>query len=216
MRTVTSLKPARGRPGYVYVAVDGTALGCVSAQDTEALGIVSGAQLDEALASRLELLAGRAEALRVANRFIAFRPRSVSEVRQRLRRAGIDGGIVESALESLIADGLLDDKRFADAWVENRAAFSPRSPRLLQMELRRKGVDRETVDESMEQASGSDETALAVETGRRRLHKYRQTDRREFDRALGSFLARRGFSADATRGALETLWSERSGDGGSL
>jgi regulatory protein len=216
MPTVTSVAPARGRSGFVNVAVDGVQLGCVRARDADSLGLQTGAQVDEAVAERIGALAGQSEALHVANRFIAFRPRSVSEVRQRLRREGLEESVVELALESLVAEGLLDDKRFADSWVENRTAFSPRSPRLLQMELRRKGIDRETAEQSLEDSGEPDETALAAEAGRRRLHHYRQTDRREFDRALGSFLARRGFSADATRGALETLWSERSENGPSL
>ena len=209
MPTVTILVPARGRPGYVNVAVDGVELGCIRARDADSLALEEQCQIDDAAAGRLATLAGLGEAMLVANRFIAFRPRSVSEVRQRLRREGIDEAVVESALEALVAEGLLDDKRFADTWVENRSAFSPRSPRLLQMELRRKGIDRETAEQSLAESGDGDETALAAEAGRRRLHHYRQTDRRDFDRALGSFLARRGFSADATRGALEMLWAER-------
>jgi regulatory protein len=216
MATITDLVPARGKRGLVRVAIDGVDAGLIRAADAVSLGLQRGARVDANVVDRIEALSGQSEALQIANRFIAFRPRSVAEVRQRLRRGGIGEQVAESVLQALLEDGVLDDRRFADAWVENRTALSPRSPRLIQMELRRKGIDRETVDESLESSTGTDELALAVDAGRRRLRRLSQLDRRTFDTTMGSFLARRGFSADAMRAALETLWSERSGDERSL
>ena len=104
--------------------------------------------------------------------------------------------------------GVLDDKRFADQWVDNRTAFSPRSSRLLQAELRRKGIDRGTIDETLEAAPEVDDTALALDAGRRRLHHYRSLDRDAFKRSMGAYLARRGFGYDSIRSATDVLWSE--------
>ena len=216
MATITNLMPARGKRGLVRVTIDGVDAGLIRDADATSLGLQQGVQVDAALVDRIEALSGQSEALQIANRFIAFRPRSVAEVRQRLRRGGIEDQIAESVLQALLDSGVLDDRRFADAWVENRTALSPRSPRLIQMELRRKGIDRETVDESLESSSDTDELAHAVDAGRRRLNRLSHLDRRTFDTRMGSFLARRGFSADSTRTALETLWSERSGDERSL
>ncbi len=213
MAIISSLTPDRGRRGFVSVSIDGAHAGCIRAADVESLGLQTGSQVDEAACAHIQALAGREEALRVANRFIAFRPRSTSEVRQRLRRAGIDEADVESAVEDLLSRGVVDDKRFADAWIENRTAFSPRAPRLLQAELRRHGIDRETVEASLADSSEGDEIALAVEAGRRRLHRLGRLSRDEFGRTVGAFLARRGFSAECTRAAVQTLWAEYQADG---
>jgi regulatory protein len=208
MPTITSLKAASRRPGFVRIDVDDTTIGFLSEADVVELGIHELSWVDEGDVAELEARMGRAEALRVANRFIAHRPRSTEEVRQRLRRDRLDDGAITAAIETLVAQGVLDDKRFADQWVDNRIAFSPRSSRLLQAELRRKGVDRGTIEETLEAAPEADDTALALDAGRRRLHHYRALDRDVFNRSLSAYLARRGFGYDSIRHATVALWSE--------
>jgi regulatory protein len=211
MPFVTSLKPSRRRPGYFDVEVDNEAIGAVAEKDVVRLGLSEQIELDDAETADLRSVAGFAEALRVVNRFLGHRPRTVEEVRQRLLRAGLDGEVIATAIEALQAQGLLDDKRFADMWVESRKTFSPRSPRMMQAELRRKGVDRTTIDESLGDVSEDDETKLAIEAGRQRLRRYNAGDKPGFERSMGAYLGRRGFAYSAVRAALEQLWSELSG-----
>jgi regulatory protein len=212
MPLVTDLESARRGPGYLAVRVDGNPVGIISENDAMRLCLKRGIVVSEATVEEIQSLSECAEATQLAGRFLAHRPRTVLEVRQRLLRGGIGAPIAEAAIESLKQQGLLDDQRFADMWVENRQAFHPRSPRMLQAELRRKGVARETAEEAVEHEVTIDEAALAAEAGRPRLHRYRNHDRQSFDRSLGGFLARRGFSFDAVRKALEVLWQERSGE----
>jgi regulatory protein len=209
MHIVTQLAPTRRRAGFVDVFVDGVEVGAIANEDAIRLRLTTGEAVDDAMLDEVSSLSACAGAIQLAERFIAFRPRTIFEVRQRLRRANIDVDSVEATIERLVARGLLDDKRFADIWIENRTAFSPRAPRLLQAELRRKGVDRASIDEVLEATIESDEVILATNAGRARLHRYLQTDWQSFERSLGGFLNRRGFNHDAVRRALETLWAER-------
>jgi regulatory protein len=72
--------------------------------------------------------------------FLAVRPRSAWEVRDRLRRKGVPETDIGGVIERLERAGYLDDAAFARFWIEERARSNPRGPRLLQQELRRKGV----------------------------------------------------------------------------
>jgi regulatory protein len=72
--------------------------------------------------------------------FLAVRPRSAWEVRDRLRRKGVPDTDIGGVIERLERAGYLDDAAFARFWIEERARSNPRGPRLLQQELRRKGV----------------------------------------------------------------------------
>ena len=72
--------------------------------------------------------------------FLAVRPRSAWEVRERLRRKGVPDTDIPGVIERLERAGYLNDAEFARYWIEERARSSPRGPRLLQQELRRKGV----------------------------------------------------------------------------
>jgi SOS response regulatory protein OraA/RecX len=81
-----------------------------------------------------------AAVLDAAARFLEVRPRSIDEVRRRLREAGYRAGLVDGAIERLADLGMLDDEAFARAWVESRDRARPRGERALRSELRRKGV----------------------------------------------------------------------------
>ena len=145
-----------------------------------------------------------------ALQFLSYRPRSESETMTRLRRRGFDDASIETTLARLRELGLVDDLDFAKSWVENRETFSPRSPRLLRLELRQKGIDAAVGDEI---ALGIDEYSAAYRAAQRKARNISFSDYRTFCGRLGSFLRRRGFSYEVTKHILDQLWQEhRSGE----
>ena len=140
-----------------------------------------------------------------ALQFLSYRPRSESEIRTRLRRRGFDDASIETTLARLRELGLVDDLAFAKSWVENRETFSPRSPRLLRLELRQKGIDAAVGDEI---ALGIDEYSAAYRAAQRKARNISFSDYRTFCGRLGSFLRRRGFSYEVTKHTLDQLWQE--------
>lgn len=87
--------------------------------------------------------------LAAAARFLEVRPRSVAEVRRRLRSAGYAAALVESAVERLVELGFLDDAAFARAWLESRDRARPRGERALRVELRQKGIAGDVTDAAL-------------------------------------------------------------------
>ena len=138
--------------------------------------------------------------------FLSVRPRSVAEVRRRLRHLGYRHELVEQAVERLVEFGYLDDEAFARGWVESRDRARPRGEAALRRELSLKGVDRATVDALLEErsgqrtgdpasagAGGADRAAAERLLARRRATLEREQDpvkRRQKEYAL---LARKGF-----------------------
>jgi regulatory protein len=137
---------------------------------------------------------------------IAYRPRSVQEVRRRLQRAGVDEKTIGEVVVSLQEAGLLDDASFGKAWVESRLGASPRSKRMIAWELRQKGVGEAQIDSSL-QAVKDDETAyeLALKRWPRVAQLPTAGERR---RKLGEYLARHGYSYDTIRDVLTRLEQE--------
>jgi regulatory protein len=148
-----------------------------------------------------------AQALEVAQRFLATRPRSENEVRRRLLRAGCDAPVLDMVLDRLRRAGLLDDAAFASYWLDQRQTFKPRGARLLRAELRQRGV-------SAELASAT--TALTAETAEddayraayRRAMQLAHLDEHTFKIKLGQLLARRGFDWDTIGPTVERLRRE--------
>jgi regulatory protein len=152
-------------------------------------------------------------ALQRALKFISYRPRSSTEIRQNLRNKGVSEDLINKVVTRLESSRVVDDKGFARMWVENRSDYRPRGRRMLSFELKQKGIAediiRETLDESL-----PDEDELAYQAALLQSRKLRQMDWAEFRRKMYDHLARRGFSYDAANAAVHRVWSER--DSGSL
>jgi regulatory protein len=210
---ITALEPQARDPDRYNLSLDGRfALG-LDAAVVLAEGLSVGAELSDEDVERLRSREDERRLFDAAVRFLAPRPRSRAEVRRRLLRPHPKRPVptpdaVERILDRLQEMELLDDRQFADFWVENRERFSPRSARALGQELRQRGVARETVEEVSE-PERDEERALAA--GRQRLRGMAGLDYETFRARLGGFLLRRGFGYSVVRTTLRTLWEETHG-----
>lgn len=207
---ITAIEPQQRHPDRYNIALDGRfALGMDGAL-VVAEGLCVGQELN---AADVERLTGREEErwlFDAALRFLAPRPRSRAEVRRRLLAPRPNHPIpsregIERILDRLENMELLNDRDFADFWVENRERFSPRSARALGQELRQKGVARETA-EQVSDPERDEERALAA--ARQRLRTLRGLEYEAFRTRLGQFLLRRGFSYGIARETVRLLWEE--------
>jgi regulatory protein len=147
-------------------------------------------------------------ALDTAVRYLASRPRSEYEVRQRLRRAGADGEVVESVLAQLRSHRLVDDRAFAEYWVEQRQTFRPRGARLLRAELAQHGVARGGAEAAVAPL-GETAEADAYRAASQRAARLRALDQATFTTRLAQWLARRGFDWDVITPVVARVWAER-------
>ncbi len=208
--TITALRAQVKDPQRVNVFVNGEFAIGVSLNTLSKEGLYVGKALSAEEFARVERAESSDKALQAALRFLEARPRSTSEIRERLRRKEFADEAIEAAIERLVALGMIDDAAFARAWVENRQASHPRGVGALRDELRRKGIDR-----ALAEAVLSDETLIggeeqhAMSIARGALHKYANApDRAAFQRRMGGYLQRRGFSFDTIGPILVTLWTE--------
>jgi regulatory protein len=112
---------------------------------------------------------------------------------------------VDRAIERLRQSQLADDGRFAQAWVENRSSFRPRSRRALAWELTRKGVPEQAIESA---TSGLDDTELAFQAGLKQARRLHGCSWPDFRRRLYAYLFRRGFSAGVIGPVVARVWSE--------
>jgi regulatory protein len=162
----------------------------------------------------VELLTGAdryERCLNAALLFLGYRPRSEAETRARLQKHGYVNAEIEKVIEQLKNRALLDDAAFAEYWKSNRASFKPRGERLLKLELSSKGVDHETISETVE---GIDEVANAYKAGAARSRSLQVTDYQVFRQKLGGYLQRRGFDYGVISKIIKQLWEERTGESG--
>jgi regulatory protein len=141
-----------------------------------------------------------------AIKLITYRDRSIAEIRQSLHQKQIPEEIIENVINRLGENGLLDDKRFANLWIENRNEFRPRSHRMLALELRKKGISEDIISQVLENTTADEE--LAHKAAQNQIRRYMTLEWQDFRRKLGSFLARRGFSYETVDLTVHQIWAE--------
>jgi regulatory protein len=164
-----------------------------------------GQSLDEIELAQLEAEDVTARGIRWAYGQIARRPRSESEIRQGLRQRNLTPAQQDQVLERLRTRGWLDDQAFADAWVENRRAFRPRSALALRAELRQKGVPAAQIAAAL---AAQDDEASALEAGRKAARRWASAGTAEFQSRLTAYLMRRGFDYSISARTARRLWEE--------
>lgn len=138
-----------------------------------------------------------------------IRPRSKREMEQYLFKktlskttrdgrikAGYSGQITSDVLDRLVEKGYVDDKKFANFWVESRHVRKGISSRKLRAELASKGVPSAIIDDALSVSSRSDRDELRKVIEKKAA---RYSDRQKFI----SYLAGRGFSYDDIVEALD-------------
>jgi len=204
MQTITAIEAQKKNPQRVNVYLDGEfAFGL--ARIVAAWLQVGQTLTDEKIAA-LQGEDAREMAYQRALRFLSYRPRSLAEIRRNLRKHEAPEAVIAATLERLQRNGLADDEQFAQAWVENRNTFRPRSRWALSVELRQKGLAEEVIQSTLDE--NVDDSALAYEAGVRKARKLTGLEWPDFRRKLGEFLARRGFSYPVIAPLLSQIWEE--------
>lgn len=200
---VTALKLQARNKTRVNVFLDGEfAFGLAKIL---ALPLRIGQELGEAEVERLQTADAEEQAHERAVRLIARRPRSETEVRQRLQKAGVAVPVIATVLDRLRASKLLDDEAFARFWVENRTTFRPRSKRALQMELKRKGIATSALADALQDTDDA-ETAHALAL--KRAKRLAALPAPDFRRKLSEYLARRGFDYETVEPIVRQVMLE--------
>ena len=164
-----------------------------------------GQEISDENIAQLQFEDGRETAYQRALKFISYRPRSQSEVRQKLQALNITQENIDYVLSRLIESGILNDESFAQLWVENRSAMRPRGRRALAYELRQRGLDQKTIDQAV---ATIDDEELAYDAARRRARKLHGQEWIEFRQKMFRFLAQRGFTYELCAQVVPRVWNE--------
>lgn len=203
-RRVTALEPDPRKAGVVRVHVDGAPYCAVPAAALDRAGVVSGATLTPERLDLLGELADEEGAFRTLLRALERRSFARADLGRRLRRKGHRAEAVEAALERAAGLGLLDDAAFARTYVDTRAARG-RGPARLARDLMAMGVERRHIDAAIAEhwPAGADRGAMPRALAARRAGQLGRLPRETKRRRLVAYLARRGFTGEEARRAIQ-------------
>lgn len=143
-------------------------------------------------------------------RLLTGAPKSRAELATALRRRNVPEEVAEHVLGRFSEVGLIDDAAFARAWVSSRQRGRGLARRALALELSRRGIDREHVDDALAEVSDEDEVTAARALVQRRLPATRGLATEARVRRLTGLLARKGYSGGTARAVIrEALDAEQ-------
>ncbi|MFB9891893.1 recombination regulator RecX [Planobispora takensis] len=155
----------------------------------------------------------QAVARAICLRLLTMAPRTRAQLAEALRKREVPDDAAEAVLERFSEVGLIDDEAFAAAWVSSRHAGRGLARRALAAELRRRGVEEDTVKEAVEQLDPEQEAETARRLVERKLPATRGLDPTVRTRRLAGMLARKGYGPGlAFRVIREALENEETED----
>lgn len=205
--TISAIKGQQRNPERVNIYLDGVFAFAMTREDALLQGVRIGRELSLDEIAEFRARDTVSKAVEAALRLLTVRPRTEKELRDRLRHKGYEPSAIDDAIERIEGWGYLDDAAFARLWVANRVEHRPRGKRMLTQELREKGVDRETIAETIDEAE-IDEVAAAVAVAEKSARKMSSLDPIVVRRRLMGQLARRGFDYSTIKTALDRVLGE--------
>lgn len=193
----------------LFVALDGHYAFTVTRSLALDAGLRLGMDLDAEQVSALRLAYSTARVAGMIDNLIAYRPRTVIEVRRRLAEKGIEPEVAEAAIAQRlgVGYGVLSDEQFIDWFAEHRGLARGKDFGALVGELRRLGVADEAIDAARSTYPRDEALELALAKAVRGLDLSEETGRRRF---VGRLL-RRGFHYGDARDYLDAQGQDGEG-----
>lgn len=205
--TITRLAVQQRQPTRVSVFLDGVFAFGVSQELVRAWDLRVGRTLSveeqERIAAAEQLLTAQAKALQ----YLAARPRTAHEVRQKLRRGGLTDAEADTIIAQLSAQGILDDAAYTRAYVTSRLSGRGYGPQRLRRELHQRGVSRALVEAAVQQDLPAQDVLAAAraQAARRWPRLAREPDLARRRQKLFAFLRRRGFPSATAQQVIAEL-----------
>ncbi|PKL83134.1 MAG: hypothetical protein CVV24_06545 [Ignavibacteriae bacterium HGW-Ignavibacteriae-3] len=142
-----------------------------------------------------------------AYRLLGRRQHSTSELRNKLSRKKYPKDIIEKVLAELADKNILDDEKFAVAYLEERAVKKKIGINKLKSELFRKGIKREIIDKVLLRVDPDLSYHSASELALKKLSALnkKNTDEKKLNTKIYAFLNSRGFESEIIMRVLNEL-----------
>ena len=205
MGMVTSVIRRKSR---VQIDLDGRFYINLRMKDFEKFPVQEGDVLDEqAFEDRLSA-AQYEEAYEDALTLLDYSQRTAAELRRKLLDKGYAPPAAEAVVQRLTEIRLIDDATNAQRIVES-IARKPVGVYAAKRKLRAKGFDEDDADDALEQLDDEQQSAMALALARKLLPRYEgKGDARAVRNKLSQALARRGFSWEIVKGAIDAVMDE--------
>lgn len=213
MPKVTSVEPQKKNPHRYNIFLDGTFAFGADEDTVVNFRLIVGKEIPK---DAIEKVLFETEVGKLMDRIynlFSRRDRSEQEVRIYLKELSfkrkikdkdeLSDIVIDALIERLYSKGLLDDRRFAQNWVESRRKSKKKGSNALKAELYQKGISKDIIDDVLSEEV--DEESLAFEALQKKLKSWRNLEDLELKQKAVEFLVRRGFDYSLAKNVIEKI-----------
>jgi len=200
-KTITGIETQKLNPNRLNVFLDNEFAFGVSRY--VGAWLATGKKLTEEDVDQLTILDAREKAFQKALHFINYKPRTQHEVSEKLVELGFSASIIDDVISELNEKNYLNDRTYAEEWVDVRSRIKPRSQKMIAYELRMKNINTSIISEALKTAPPDEE--LAHRLGLKYLRRYKHLDDSTFEKKMRGIFARRAFSFSVIQQEIKEL-----------
>ncbi|MGQ9608745.1 MAG: regulatory protein RecX [bacterium] len=208
-RLITDIRKQKIDPSRYSIFLDGSFFSGVAEETIKNFDLKCGKEIED---SELEKLLYEEEFSRAKDyvyKLLARRMYTKREIYDKLQSRKYSEKVIQNVISLMEEYGYLNDRSFAEEWIESRIKTKPKGKIALKQELMRKGIEESIIRHTLE--SKFDESKLyetAIELARRKIKSYRKDDFLTAKRKLMNFLIRRGFDFETINNIVEKVIEE--------
>jgi len=131
--------------------------------------------------------------LTLAMKYLSYRPRSVYEIEEYIKKKGFDKAISRQVVAVLLEKNYLNDIDFTALYIETMMRNKPKSKFAIGFELKKKGVDSWIIEPALEQYN---DLSMAMKAVKPKIKIWQNLDGEKFKKKIMNFLQYRGFNYD--------------------
>lgn len=144
----------------------------------------------------------------MALHYLSYRMRSEREMRNYLSEKDVSEEIVHEIIEKLKKEKLLNDKDFANAFVQDRILHTSKGPTLIAQELKKKGIRDEIIQEVLKNYTYELQLEKVTKLAEKFLHrKSKHSHQKRFEQ-LKLRLIQSGFSQEIINNVISDMKEE--------
>ena len=98
-------------------------------------------EIDESLLEKLDIDNNKEDIYNKCVKYISVRIRSINEIKEYLKRKEIDNILIETTIDKLIKNNLLNDEIFTKAFIKDKLNFTTMGPYRIEQELKKHKID---------------------------------------------------------------------------
>lgn len=138
-----------------------------------------------------------------AFRYLSYKDRSIKEMEDYLLKKEYSPHIINLTISYMLDNDYLNDKRFAENFIQGKSKYNNYGPRKIKYDLMNKGIEKEIIDLCLDDFD--EDLEEIIDLVNRKYEKLKDAQYNKQYSTIGGFLSRKGHSYDTIKKVMDAF-----------